>query len=129
MTETQEKSKRVSEAFDFSDMTVTTKPLVKGAGRPKKYQTNPFLPFLLESKQDNEGRSVTLPQPKINDAVRLLRGAAVELGYGVAIRLYDSGGRQIIAKDVKALPKNAMVRIDFQATVRRKYVRDDTPAE
>lgn len=127
--------------FDFASLTVEEEPMKmrEGVGRKPRFETNPFVPFVLESwnagKGDPEkgGRSVTVPKAQVKDVEYLLRQAATsiegeELGVSIAVTLPDSIKR-LNSEELKAMNDRKHVKVRFCAKKRRSYTRGEKSAE
>jgi hypothetical protein len=112
--------------FSFDNLTAEVAELPKRAGgKPKKTENNPFLAMVGDSYTTNTGRSVTVPNAKVKDAVYLIRHAANELGLGVRVVV------SLTKEQRENAPKNKNVKILFQGQPKRKYSprKSKAPAE
>lgn len=128
--------------FDFSGLTVEADemPTRSGtsAGRKSRYETNPLLPFVVESWNSGQGdpvkggRSVTVPKIQIKDIAYLLRQAADSEGKGIsiAVTLPDDKTR-LKSEELDAMHNQKHLKVRFCTKEKRAYnpKRTETSAE
>lgn len=128
-----------STGFDFSSLSVEAEPMKmrEGVGRKPRFETNPFLPFVLESwnagKGDPEkgGRSVTVPKAQVKDVTYLLRQAAKsidgeDLGVAIAVTLPDKDSvKRLTPEELESMNDRKHVKVRFCAKKRRAYTKSE----
>jgi hypothetical protein len=100
---------KATSTFDYSNLTVADAALPT-ITRQGKHRDNPFVAWLQESKDNNTGKTVTLPEAEVKGATYLIRRAATQLGVGS--RVVEQDG-----------PRAGTVTLLFAATKRKTVTR------
>lgn len=110
------------DVFDFGNLAaeeVEEGPEASG-GKRRKYETNPFEKWLMESYNSGNGKQVVLPPKAVKDALKLIRDAAEDNEIGARTRLYAKGQR-VNQNEVDALAPQVKVTIKFWGTEKKQY--------